>query len=228
MEHLTGILSEWTGVPVEGVSLAEGERLANLENPVGKHILDRRKQLPGANSIRVGRAGCAPPIARGNPAFPRSNPAWVKPRWHMHWQRNCLAQRTRSSGWICRVYEPHHIAKLLAHPRAMLVTTGRLAHRPLRRNPHGIVLFDEVEKAHRQSLTCFCNYLTPAVDRCPGAHCQRGTCHFHPDIQHPAGNTRCRSPGGVCPQPRAAEKTTRGSAPTVEGIFSGGISQPAG
>jgi len=151
VEHLTGILSEWTGVPVEGVSLAEGERLANLETLLEKHILGQTEAITRlANSIRVGRAGLRSPhrpvailLFLGPSGVGKTSLAYALAE-ELFGSADALFRLDMSE-----FMEPHHVAKLIGAPPGYIgyEQEGLLTAR-LRRNPHGIVLFDEVEKAH--------------------------------------------------------------------------------
>ena len=151
VQHLTGILSEWTGVPVEGVSLVEGERLANLETLLEKHVLGQPEAISRlANAVRVGRAGLRTahrPLAillfMGPSGVGKTSLAYAL-AVELFGSPDALFRLDMSE-----FMESHNVAKLVGAPPGYIgyEQEGMLTAR-LRRNPHGIVLFDEVEKAH--------------------------------------------------------------------------------
>jgi len=52
--------------------------------------------------------------------------------------------------------EKHAVARLIGRLRDMSGRRGRAVDRGVRRRPYSVVLFDEIEKAHRMCSMCCC------------------------------------------------------------------------
>jgi ATP-dependent Clp protease ATP-binding subunit ClpC len=150
-EDIAFIVSSWTGVPVTKFTETEGEQLLHLEDSLHQRVIgqdDAVKAVSGA--VRRCRAGLkAPdkPIA----SFMFSGPTGVG---KTELSKALAAYFFGSEEFMIRLdmseyMERHTVSKLIGAPPGYVgYDEGGTLTEAVRRRPHTVLLFDEIEKAH--------------------------------------------------------------------------------
>lgn len=156
-KHITEIISRWTGIPANKLSQTERARLLHL----GDRLKDRVVGQDGAvndvvDCILRSKAGLARP-SQPDGSFLFLGPTGVG--------KTELAKALFSELYdgdersIVRIdmseyTEPHSVSRLVGSPPGYIghEQGGQLTE-AVRRKPYTVVLFDEVEKAHKKVLT---------------------------------------------------------------------------
>jgi len=150
-EHIAGVVSRWTGIPVDKMLEGEREKLlhmeANLENRVvGQEVAVRAI----ANAVRRARAGLQDPN-RPIGSFLFLGPTGVgkteltKALAAFLFDDDSALVRIDMSEFM----EKHAVARLIGAPPGYVgYEEGGVLTEAVRRRPYQVILFDEVEKAH--------------------------------------------------------------------------------
>ncbi|MCX5727028.1 MAG: ATP-dependent Clp protease ATP-binding subunit [Candidatus Saganbacteria bacterium] len=151
-EVIANVVSSWTGVPVAQLTEEETERLLKMEETLGKKVIGQEEAIKViAKSIRRARAGLKDP-RRPIGSFIFLGPSGVG--------KTELAKRVAEFLFgdvdamiridMSEYLESHTVSRLIGSPPGYVGygEGGQLAE-PVRRKPHSVVLFDEIEKAHQ-------------------------------------------------------------------------------
>ena len=145
------VLSDWTGIPVTGLSEGESERLIALEARLKERIVGQDEAVAAvARAVRRGRVGLKDPN-RPIGSFLFCGPSGVGKT------ELCRALSDAvfgDGGAIIRLdmseyMEKHSVSRLIGSPPGYVgyEDGGQLTEK-VRRRPWSVVLFDEIEKAH--------------------------------------------------------------------------------
>eukprot|EP00929_Paragymnodinium_shiwhaense_P078903 TRINITY_DN4094_c0_g2_i2.p1 TRINITY_DN4094_c0_g2~~TRINITY_DN4094_c0_g2_i2.p1 ORF type:complete len:1040 (+),score=362.07 TRINITY_DN4094_c0_g2_i2:125-3244(+) len=148
---VAGVVSTWTGVPVDKVSADESMRLVNLEDTLHKRVIGQEEAVVAVSkAVRRARAGLKNPN-RPIASFIFCGPTGVgktelcKALSASYFGKEDAMIRLDMSEFM----ERHTVSKLIGSPPGYVgydeesqLTDG------VRRRPYSLVLFDEVEKAH--------------------------------------------------------------------------------
>lgn len=151
-EHIAAVVSKWTGVPADKLSVEEQSKLLNIEDELRKRVVGQDHALTViARAIRRSRAGLADPH-RPMGSFMFLGPTGVgktevaKALAEYLFNDDTAMTRIDMSEYM----EPHSVARLIGSPPGYVgYDDGGQLTEAVRRNPYSIVLFDEIEKAHR-------------------------------------------------------------------------------
>lgn len=151
-EIIANVVSSWTGVPVSQLTEEETERLLKMEETLSQKVVGQEEAVKVvARSIRRARAGLKDP-RRPIGSFIFLGPSGVG--------KTELGKRLAEFLFgdidaVVRIdmseyLESHTVSRLIGSPPGYVGygEGGQLAE-PVRRKPHSIVLFDEIEKAHQ-------------------------------------------------------------------------------
>lgn len=157
-ENVAEVISKWTGIPVNQLTLEERERLLHMAEIIKKRIIGEDEAVEKvAEVVRMARAGLKDP-KRPTAVFLFLGPTGVG--------KTELAKATAeflfgSDSEIIRLdmsefLEKFNISKLIGSPPGYVghEDEGQLTGR-LRRKPYSVVLLDEIEKAHPEILDIF-------------------------------------------------------------------------
>ncbi|MGZ0187373.1 MAG: ATP-dependent chaperone ClpB [Alphaproteobacteria bacterium] len=150
-EHIAGIVSRWTGVPVEKMLAGEREKLLAMESHIAKRVVGQEKAVKAVSeAVRRARAGLQDPnrpigsflflgpTGVGKTELAKSLAAFLFDDEH-------AMQRIDMSEYM----EKHSVARLLGAPPGYVgYEEGGALTEAVRRRPYQVILFDEVEKAH--------------------------------------------------------------------------------
>ncbi|MDF2379088.1 MAG: ATP-dependent chaperone ClpB [Candidatus Gracilibacteria bacterium] len=151
-EDIATVVSKWTGVPVSKMLQSEQEKLLKLEDELHKRVVGQ-DQAVGAvsNAIRRSRAGIQS-AQRPVGSFIFMGPTGVgktelaKALAEILFDDEHAMVRIDMSEYM----EQHAVARLIGAPPGYVgYDEGGQLTEAVRRRPYSIILFDEIEKAHR-------------------------------------------------------------------------------
>ena len=151
-EDIAAIISKWTNIPIAKLVSGEKEKLLNLEEHMKLRVKgqDEALKLVSEAIIRA-RAGIKDPN-RPIGSFIFLGPTGVG---KTEVARTLAYELFDSENHMVRIdmseyMEPHSVSRLVGAPPGYVgYDEGGQLTEAVRRNPYSIVLFDEIEKAHR-------------------------------------------------------------------------------
>ena len=149
--HIAGIVSRWTGIPVDKMLESEREKLINMEEQLRKRVVGQQDALISvSNAVRRARAGIQD-ANRPIGSFLFLGPTGVgkteltKALAEFMFDDDSALLRIDMSEYM----EKHAVARLIGAPPGYVgYEEGGALTEAVRRRPYQVVLFDEVEKAH--------------------------------------------------------------------------------
>jgi ATP-dependent Clp protease ATP-binding subunit ClpB len=151
-DEIAQVVSRWTGVPVTRMLEGEREKLMHMEERLGERVIGQLDAVRAvANAVRRNRAGLGDPN-RPIGSFMFLGPTGVgktelcKALAEFLFDDENAMVRIDMSEFM----EQHSVARLIGAPPGYVgyEEGGRLTE-AVRRRPYAVVLFDEIEKAHR-------------------------------------------------------------------------------
>ena len=151
-EEIAAVVSRWTGVPVSRMLEGERDKLLKMEERLGRRVIGQDDAVHAvANAVRRNRAGL------GDPNRPIGSFLFLGPTGvgktelckalaeFLFDDENAMVRIDMSE-----FMEQHSVARLIGAPPGYVgyEEGGRLTE-AVRRRPYAVILFDEVEKAHR-------------------------------------------------------------------------------
>ncbi len=149
--HIAGVVSRWTGVPVDKMLEGEREKLLAMETALANRVVGQREAVEAvATAVRRARAGLQDPN-RPIGSFMFLGPTGVgkteltKALAGFLFDDDTALVRIDMSEYM----EKHAVARLIGAPPGYVgYEEGGALTEAVRRRPYQVVLFDEVEKAH--------------------------------------------------------------------------------
>ncbi|MGZ6012615.1 MAG: AAA family ATPase, partial [Caulobacteraceae bacterium] len=150
-EQIAGVVSRWTGVPVEKMLEGEREKLLLMEDQLKKRVVGQDEALEAvSDAVRRARAGLQDPN-RPIGSFLFLGPTGVgkteltKALAEFMFSDDSAITRIDMSEYM----EKHAVSRLIGAPPGYVgYDEGGSLTESVRRRPYQVVLFDEVEKAH--------------------------------------------------------------------------------
>jgi ATP-dependent Clp protease ATP-binding subunit ClpB len=151
-DEIAGVVSRWTGVPVTRMLEGEREKLLKMEDRLGRRVIGQAEAIRAvSDAVRRNRAGL------GDPNRPIGSFLFLGPTGvgktelckalaeFLFDDENAMVRIDMSE-----FMEQHSVARLIGAPPGYVgyEEGGRLTE-AVRRKPYSVILFDEVEKAHR-------------------------------------------------------------------------------
>jgi len=151
-DDIAQVISRWTGVPVSRMLEGEREKLMKMEERLGQRVIGQTAAVQAvANAVRRNRAGL------GDPNRPIGSFLFLGPTGvgktelckalaeFLFDDENAMVRIDMSE-----FMEQHSVARLIGAPPGYVgyEEGGRLTE-AVRRRPYAVILFDEIEKAHR-------------------------------------------------------------------------------
>ncbi|MEP5700118.1 MAG: ATP-dependent chaperone ClpB, partial [Sneathiella sp.] len=150
-EDIAGVVSRWTGIPVEKMLSGEREKLLEMESRLRKRVIGQEEALTAvSNAVRRARAGLQDenrpigsflflgPTGVGKTELTKALAGFLFDDEH-------ALLRVDMSEYM----EKHSVARLIGAPPGYVgYDQGGVVTEAVRRRPYQIILFDEVEKAH--------------------------------------------------------------------------------
>lgn len=151
-EDIAKIISKWTSIPISKLVGTERDKLLNLEENMKKRVKGQDKALHlVSKAIIRARAGIKDPN-RPIGSFIFLGPTGVG---KTEVAKTLACELFDDEKHIVRIdmseyMEPHSVARLIGSPPGYVgYDDGGQLTEAVRRNPYSIVLFDEIEKAHK-------------------------------------------------------------------------------
>ena len=151
-ESVAQIISRWTNIPVSKLVGSEKDKLLNLESNMKKRVMGQDKALHlVSDAIKKARAGIKDPN-RPIGSFIFLGPTGVG---KTEVARTLAYELFDNEKHMIRIdmseyMESHSVARLIGSPPGYVgYDDGGQLTEAVRRNPYSIVLFDEIEKAHK-------------------------------------------------------------------------------
>jgi len=154
-EEIQKLISTITGIPIHSVSYSEAEKLKNLEKSLHKRVIGQEDAISAiANAIRRARLGLQ------NPNRPIASFLFCGPTGVGKTEvTKALAQTMFGSEDdmvrfdMSEFLEKFSVSRLIGAPPGYVgYEEGGQLSDAVRRKPHSVVLFDEIEKAHPDIL----------------------------------------------------------------------------
>jgi ATP-dependent Clp protease ATP-binding subunit ClpB len=151
-EQIAEVVSRWSGVPVTRMLEGEREKLIHMEGRLGQRVIGQADAVQAiSNAVRRNRAGLGDPN-RPIGSFLFLGPTGVgkteltKALAEFLFDSDDAMVRIDMSEFM----EQHSVARLIGAPPGYVgyEEGGRLTE-AVRRRPYSVILFDEIEKAHR-------------------------------------------------------------------------------
>ncbi|MDQ0510524.1 ATP-dependent chaperone ClpB [Ancylobacter amanitiformis] len=150
-DHIAGVVSRWTGVPVDKMLTGEKEKLLRMEEVLSSRVVGQKEAVEAVSTaVRRARAGLQDPN-RPIGSFIFLGPTGVgkteltKALASFLFDDDTALVRIDMSEYM----EKHSVARLIGAPPGYVgYEEGGALTEAVRRRPYQVVLFDEVEKAH--------------------------------------------------------------------------------
>ncbi|WP_243061959.1 ATP-dependent Clp protease ATP-binding subunit [Humibacter sp. RRB41] len=150
-EDIAAVIAAWTGIPVGRLMQGETEKLLNLENELGKRLIGQKRAVHAvADAVRRSRAGISDPN-RPTGSFLFLGPTGVGKTELAKALAEFLFDDEHAMVRIdmSEYGEKHTVSRLVGAPPGYIgYEQGGQLTEAVRRRPYGVILLDEVEKAH--------------------------------------------------------------------------------
>ena len=151
-DDIADVVAKWTGIPVSKMMEGEKEKLVKMENRLRERVVGQNDAIEAvSNSVRRARAGLQDPN-RPIGTFLFLGPTGVGKTELCKALASFLFDDENAMVRIdmSEFMEQHSVARLIGAPPGYIgyEEGGRLTE-AIRRRPYSVVLFDEIEKAHR-------------------------------------------------------------------------------
>jgi ATP-dependent Clp protease ATP-binding subunit ClpB len=150
-EAIAKVVSSWTGIPLTRMMESEREKLVKMEERLEKRVIGQREAIVAvANAVRRSRSGLQDPnrpigsfIFLGPTGVGKTETARALAEFLFD-DENALVRIDMSE-----YMEKHSVSRLIGAPPGYVgYDEGGQLSEAVRRRPYGVVLFDEIEKAH--------------------------------------------------------------------------------
>ena len=151
LSDIAEVIEHWTKIPVQKITEKESQKLLNLENSLHKNVIGQDDAVKAVSrAIRRNRAGLQ--STKRPPSFIFVGPTGVGKTklaktlaYEMFGDENSIIRVDMSE-----YMESHSTSKLIGSPPGYVGydDAGQLTEK-VKRKPYSIVLFDEIEKAHK-------------------------------------------------------------------------------
>ena len=150
-EDIAGIVSRWTGIPVDKMLEGEREKLLAMEEALKLRVVGQDEAVYAvSNAVRRARAGLQDP-SRPIGSFLFLGPTGVGKTELTKALANFLFDDEQAMVRIdmSEYMEKHAVSRLIGAPPGYIgYEEGGALTEAVRRRPYQVILFDEVEKAH--------------------------------------------------------------------------------
>ena len=150
-EDIAGVVSKWTGIPLEKLSGSENNKLVNIEHLLEKRVIGQKDAIEKVSkAIKISKAGLQDPnkplgsfLFLGPTGVGKTELSKALAEYVFDNEKQML--RLDMSEYM----EKHSVSKLIGSPPGYVgyEDGGKLTD-SVRRRPYQVILFDEIEKAH--------------------------------------------------------------------------------
>lgn len=150
-ESIASVVSRWSGVPIKKMLQSQKERILDIESELTKSVVGQESAIKAiARAIKRNKAGLSD-VNRPIGSFLFLGPTGVGKTQCAKTLAEFLFDNAKSLVRIdmSEYMEKHAVSRLVGAPPGYVgYEEGGVLTEAIRRKPYGIVLFDEVEKAH--------------------------------------------------------------------------------
>ena len=153
IEEIAGVISRWTGIPVSRLMESETQKLIHMEERLHERVVGQDPAIKAvSNAVRRSRAGLQDPH-RPIGSFIFIGPTGVG---KTELARSLAEFLFDNQDAMVRIdmseyQEKHTVSRLIGSPPGYVgYGEGGQLTEAVRRRPYSVVLFDEIEKAHRE------------------------------------------------------------------------------
>jgi len=150
-DHIAGVVSRWTGIPVDKMLEGEKDKLLHMEDSLAKRVIGQEEAVHAVSTaVRRARAGLQDPN-RPIGSFMFLGPTGVGKTELTRALANFLFDDEHAMVRLdmSEYMEKHSVARLIGAPPGYVgYEEGGALTEAVRRRPYQVVLFDEIEKAH--------------------------------------------------------------------------------
>jgi ATP-dependent Clp protease ATP-binding subunit ClpB len=150
-DHVAGVVSRWTGVPVDRMLEGEKDKLLRMEGELAKRVIGQKEAVQAVSTaVRRARAGLQD-VNRPIGSFMFLGPTGVG---KTELTKALAAYLFDDENALIRIdmseyMEKHSVARLIGAPPGYVgYEEGGALTEAVRRRPYQVILFDEIEKAH--------------------------------------------------------------------------------
>ncbi len=150
-DHIAGVVSRWTGVPVDRMLEGERDKLLRMEDSIARRVVGQEEAVKAVSTaVRRARAGLQDPN-RPIGSFMFLGPTGVG---KTELTKALASFLFDDEGAMVRIdmseyMEKHSVARLIGAPPGYVgYEEGGALTEAVRRRPYQVILFDEIEKAH--------------------------------------------------------------------------------
>jgi len=151
-DDIAAVVARWTGIPLERLLEGESQKLSHLDDSLEKRVIGQKRAIDAVtNAIKRSRAGISDekrPIG----SFLFLGPTGVG---KTELAKSLAEQLFDDEHALIRIdmseyMEQHAVARLIGSPPGYVgYEQGGQLTEAIRRRPYAVILFDEIEKAHR-------------------------------------------------------------------------------
>ena len=150
-EDIAGVVSKWTGIPLEKLSGGENNKLVNIEHLLEKRVIGQKDAIERVSkAIKISKAGLQDPnkplgsfLFLGPTGVGKTELSKALAEYVFDNEKQML--RLDMSEYM----EKHSVSKLIGSPPGYVgYDDGGKLTDSVRRRPYQVILFDEIEKAH--------------------------------------------------------------------------------
>ena len=150
-EDIAGVVSKWTGIPLEKLSGSENNKLVNIEHLLEKRVIGKKDAIEKVyKAIKISKAGLQDPnkplgsfLFLGPTGVGKTELSKALAEYVFDNEKQML--RLDMSEYM----EKHSVSKLIGSPPGYVgYDDGGKLTDSVRRRPYQVILFDEIEKAH--------------------------------------------------------------------------------
>ena len=149
--HIAGVVSRWTGIPMDKMLEGEREKLLHMERSLSERVVGQEEAVVAvSNAVRRARAGLQD-ANRPTGSFFFLGPTGVG---KTELAKTLAAFLFDDEAAMIRIdmseyMEKHAVARLIGAPPGYVgYDEGGALTEAVRRRPYQVILFDEIEKAH--------------------------------------------------------------------------------
>ncbi len=151
-ENIAEVVAKWTGVPVSKMMRAEQEKLLHLESELGKRVAGQEEAIELiSDAVRRSRAGMQDPkrpigsfIFLGTTGVGKTELAKALADYLFN-DENAMVRIDMSE-----FQERHAVSRLIGSPPGYVgYDEGGQLTEQVKNKPYSVILFDEIEKAHK-------------------------------------------------------------------------------
>ncbi|WP_374650358.1 ATP-dependent chaperone ClpB [Dongia sp.] len=150
-EDIAGVVSRWTGIPVDKMLTGERDKLLAMEQSIAARVIGQDEAVKAvSNAVRRARAGLQDPN-RPIGSFLMLGPTGVGKTELCKALAGFLFDDDQAMVRIdmSEFMEKHAVSRLIGAPPGYVgYEEGGVLTESVRRRPYQVILFDEVEKAH--------------------------------------------------------------------------------